>query len=181
MAATPENRFVVDIEAFVEKAKGKLRAAVVEGVQDVLETIITRTPVDTGFLRNSYYAYLNDLVMTPDAAKAGEGGDKKQAPADKTGAAAMLSLQSVAATMEIGDKLWVRNSAAYAMRLEYGFTGTDSLGRVYDQAGRAWIRGALAEAPSIMLEAAQRVANGDHGGAMPGGGGARPDVGYVKL
>lgn len=37
----------------------------------------------------------------------------------------------------------VNFGTAYAKRLEYGFVGTDSLGRVYDQAARPFARPAL--------------------------------------
>jgi hypothetical protein len=44
------------------------------------------------------------------------------------------------------------------MRVEFGFVGTDSLGRHYNQRGVGMLQQTLAEMPSIAVNAAARVA-----------------------
>jgi hypothetical protein len=52
-------------------------------------------------------------------------------------------------TLNIGDVFEFTNTAVYARRVEYGFIGTDSLGRKYNQTGRAFVRGVLNQADQI--------------------------------
>ena len=83
------------------------------------------------------------------------------------------------AGMDIGDVLRFAWTAPHAARMNSGFTGTDSLGRTYNQAGRFFVRSVMNEASQIAIRAAQRVASGSLGGERPGGGGALPDKGFV--
>jgi uncharacterized protein CbrC (UPF0167 family) len=48
-----------------------------------------------------------------------------------------------ATSLEVGDVFELINTATYARRVEFGFMGTDSLGRHYTQSGRAFVRGVL--------------------------------------
>ncbi len=49
------------------------------------------------------------------------------------------------------------NGAAYAMRIEFGFVGVDSLGRHYNQAPRSFVRTTLDRAEAIANETALKV------------------------
>jgi hypothetical protein len=51
------------------------------------------------------------------------------------------------AGMEIGDVVRFAWTAPHAMRIEFGFTGTDSLGRYYQQAGRFFVMHNAAQFP----------------------------------
>lgn len=53
------------------------------------------------------------------------------------------SIDAEASTLEVGDVFELINTAVYARRVEFGFMGTDSLGRRYNQPGRAFVRGVL--------------------------------------
>lgn len=167
MTPDPEH-FALDVAAFAAKAKGLLREAVAETVQDLAEEIVTRTPYEFGLLRGSWYVTLNAPSEGPDGSKAGPGGTL------------VASLAAVLPGFKLGHTLYYLNNAKYAARLEYGFQGEDSLGRTYNQAGRAFVRGTLGEAQQIAERAAERVAAGGSGGAHKGGGGVRADVGWVQ-
>ncbi len=54
--------------------------------------------------------------------------------------------------MEAGDKLHIAWTAAYAHRINSGFTGTDSKGRTYNQPGVHWVENA-AEKWSAIVDA----------------------------
>jgi len=138
--ATPAS-FQLDIARFVDKAKGKTQQFAVEMIQELNGQVVEATPVKTGFLRNSWYASLNGEPQ-------GQGGD---------GTVAQMNL--TASELKIGDTFRASNGAAYAMRIEFGFTGTDSLGRHYDQHPQSFVRATLDRAPIIADEVAQKIAS----------------------
>ena len=60
--------------------------------------------------------------------------------------------------VSIGDRITLVYQAPYARRLEYGFTGYDSLGRgPFNQAGYFWIEKTGARWRSILRAAATRL------------------------
>lgn len=85
-------------------------------------------PVDTGFLRNSFVSGLNGstALSGPDAY--------------------MLAI----AGAKLGDVIFGGWTAKYAARMEFGFSGADSLGRVYNQEGRGFARKAAMQWPRIV-------------------------------
>ncbi len=136
--ATPES-FRLDIQKFVEKAKGKTKQFAVEFIQELNAQVVQATPVKTGFLRNSWYAVLNAEPSGPG------GGD-------------VAGMDIVANELKIGDTFRAVNGAAYGMRVEFGFVGVDSLGRHYNQAPRSFVRTTLDRAESIANEVGARIA-----------------------
>ena len=57
-----------------------------------------------------------------------------------------------ASSVTIGDVFEFSNHAVYARRLEFGFIGTDKLGRIYNQAGRGFVRAVINRADQIADE-----------------------------
>lgn len=47
---------------------------------------------------------------------------------------------------------WIGWRAEYAHRVNYGFVGPDSLGRVYNQSGYGFYEAALAKAPAVVAD-----------------------------
>jgi hypothetical protein len=132
--------FTVQIDAFVEKAKGRAREFAQEFCNDIGEATVEATPVITGNLRASWWGSLNAPVVPQE----GQGN--------------VGNLSMVTSELQLGDVYYMNNGAAYAMRVEFGFVGTDSLGRKYNQAPRSFVRSTLDRASSIAEAAAQRVA-----------------------
>lgn len=89
-----------------------------------------RLPFDLGNLMNSFQSSLNGGTALEGAA----------------------SYVAIAASMEAGDVAEFGWGAEYARRLEYGFTGQDSLGRTYNQQGRHFLSGAMLEWPTVVAE-----------------------------
>ena len=127
--------FDVAVAQWAEKAKGKLNQFAAEFCQDISDEVITKTPVDTGYLRASWWASINAPGSGTVAGPKPQGGVSQAA--------------IVAGTMKAGEVYYLMNGAAYARRIEYGFVGEDSLGRVYNQQPRAMVRNAVARAPVI--------------------------------
>lgn len=130
--------FNVAIDRFVALAKGRTRAFAIEFIQDMNEAIVANPqhPVDTGFLRGSWYAQLN-------ARPVGVG------TIDKSGAGSVARVNLIAAQLKLGDVYYMVNGANYAVFVEFGTERT---------APRAFVRGPLSRANSIAEAAARRVA-----------------------
>ncbi|RLK53451.1 hypothetical protein BCL79_2758 [Stenotrophomonas rhizophila] len=119
------NKFGDQVKAFAEKAKQRQLAIFRESAQQVMEEANTpegdggKMPIDTGFLRNS-------AVASTEGPPDGTGGDPSL----------------VFSAVELGQTVWAGWTAAYALRMEHGFYGEDSLGRVYAQPGKGFMRSA---------------------------------------
>lgn len=122
--------FDVQIARWVEKAKGRVREFCVEFVQDLNEEVVRATPVDTGFLRASWWGSIG-------------------APVENAGGGSVAQMNLVATTIVPGDVYYVMNGAAYARFVEYGTAR---------MAPRAFVRGTVARADAIAEAAARRVA-----------------------
>ena len=59
--------------------------------------------------------------------------------------------------MEIGDTMEFAWTAPYARRIEYGFTGTDSLGRTFDMPGRFFVTRNAEKFPDHVKKRANEV------------------------
>ncbi len=136
--ATPQS-FTADVSRFVAGSKDKLRRFAIEFVQDVAQAVVEATPVKTGNLRASWWASIGSTGGAPD----GSG---------------IATLGLVAGELKLGDIYHMQNGAAYAMRVEFGFVGVDSLGRHYNQGPKAFVRNTLAAADTFAEAAAAKIA-----------------------
>lgn len=113
--------------------------------QELAQNVVEDTPVDTGFLRSSWQPSLNAPVVASAAA------------GDPSGGAVQAQIGTVVAEMKAGDRFWMVNNAAYALRLEYGFVGTDSLGRTYNQSGRYFVTDNMKRADAVASKIAKEL------------------------
>lgn len=63
----------------------------------------------------------------------------------------------LAATLGASETVYLGYQAAYAARVNYGFIGSDSLGRTYNQSGAHFIESAVAAWPNIVSLAVKDV------------------------
>lgn len=138
--------FTLDLDAFVAKAKGRMNEFLIEFLQDLNEQVVRATPVDTGFLRGSWFASIGAPSVSGGAL-------------DPAGAGAVARMNLVASGIVVGQAYYAMNGAAYAARVEYGFVGKDKLGRQFNQPPRAFVRSTMARAQIIAEAAAVRVAS----------------------
>jgi hypothetical protein len=61
------------------------------------------------------------------------------------------------ANIKPGDTIYLGWQAAYSRRLNYGFVGADSLGRVYNQSGYGFAEATAAKWPSIVARNAAKM------------------------
>jgi hypothetical protein len=66
----------------------------------------------------------------------------------------------IAAQAGLGEVVYLGYQAIYARRMNYGFVGADSLGRVYNQAGNHFVERAINMWPQIVDQAVKDVRAG---------------------
>lgn len=63
----------------------------------------------------------------------------------------------ITATLTAKETVWLGYQANYAARQNYGYVGSDSLGRVYNQQGAHFIDHAVANWPTIVTRAIKEI------------------------
>lgn len=98
-------------------------------------------PIDTGNLRRSLMASTSAMPTIKEG---------KETFTD-------TGLELVIAGANLGSAVYLGFQAAYAPRMNYGFVGTDSLGRVYNQAGFGFVDAVAQRWPQIVAAAEATV------------------------
>lgn len=133
--------FSASVRAFAGKTAMQMRDVFAESVQDVMDTAQLpkekggRMPVVSSQLRNSVASGLNGSF----------------------GPTGPVSYVVTLSEMELGDVARFAWTAPYARRIEAGFTGTDSLGRFYAQAGQHFVGAAAAQFPQFVAMNVARI------------------------
>lgn len=134
-------KFGAELKAFAGKTSRRMEAVAKDSIQDVLDIAQTpkpkggRMPVDTSFLRNSLASGLNGSFGPPSAE----------------------SYTLTIAEMTMDDVARFSWTAEYALRMELGFNGTDSLGRTYAQSGNHFAGSAAAQWQQIVTANANKA------------------------
>lgn len=127
--------FAVSLRGMLDATLAKAEEVKVKAVIETQNRIKVRTPVDTGRLRANWL--LGNDVMPTGTVEIGGGADAAPDPGARI--------------------LYLANNLPYARRIEYGFTGADSLGRSYNQAGRGMVGLTVLEWPDIVKAAVASV------------------------
>ena len=145
--------FQKQVDDWTKKSDARLQAVFQESTQDLIDIAQKpkakggNMPVLDGFLRNSGVAALNSVPTGPSRAPKGYRDTDWDASASAI----------VIASANIGDRVVFGWTAEYARRMEYGFSGKDSLGRTYNQKGNGFMRLAAQKWQFIVKNAATRV------------------------
>lgn len=126
--------FKADISSWVSRVGDQMDALARQVCQETAQRVVEATPVDTGFLRGSWQPSIGS------APSRSEGG---------------ADIGLVLSGMRAGDTFWMTNNAVYAMRVEFGFVGEDSLGRYYDQKGQFFVSNTVAKYEEIVAAVAR--------------------------
>lgn len=136
------------VASFERKAKARALTVFHQSTADTAEIANTpearggKLPVVTSFLRNSQRGKVGGLPSGPS-------NSDESAPVEPV---ALSVLEA-----NLGDTFYVGWTAAYARRLEYGFNGSDSTGRVYNQAGKGFLRAAVQLWPATVARAVAKA------------------------
>jgi len=126
----------------LERHRAVFQTAVEIVVNEVTRTVYEggRMPIDTGNLRRSLTISKTSMPeIKPDQTE--------------------FTQEDVAAvilTLFLGDTAYIGFQAAYAARMEYGFVGADSLGRMYNQPGHGFVT-AVAQRWDQIIGEAERI------------------------
>lgn len=145
------SEFSASVSSWIAESVERTEAVFKESAQDVIEAANRpqgkggNMPVDTGFLRASVRLSLEGPIT---AIIEGEGGTPQ--PIDYT---------ATIANAQIGDTLHAAWTAKYARRINFGFSGEDSLGRSYSYPGTQFLGLALQKWPQIVNANVARLSN----------------------
>ena len=128
----------INVRKMMEKTGRKMETVAREVSQDLAEEVVRRTPVDTGFLRGSWFAQVGSAEAAFEPVK------------DKDGAAtiASIALDVASKPFKIGDTISILNQAAYARHVEFGTSRMSP---------RGMVRSTVADAPQIAARTIQRI------------------------
>lgn len=129
-ASSPDD-FAATVLKWTQKAKENTLEALIQTIQGVNYEIIINWPVESGYSQGQWVARIN-------------GGNQSRA-----GGATLVAVNQLAKRLQLGDSYQLINLSEYGARLEYGFVGQDSLGRVYNQQGKYIVRRAIQRIPVI--------------------------------
>lgn len=122
--------FAAQVDDWVRATKAREEAVFRMSTQDVIAAVDAGVPVDTGYLKNSGEMRINAPLPVADR-KPGSTGAKSE-------------FVATIANLKAGDYVTYGYSAVYGPRVHWGFSGQDSLGREFSQAGNPWILRAVA-------------------------------------
>lgn len=130
--------FTAQIKDFRDRSVADMLYVSSAAIQDVMEGAMTPqlgvTKGATGFVEGKIPVAEADLInsLTTDGVV---GSD---------------SYVTVISNMRLGDSIRFAWTAEYALRMELGFTGTDALGRSYQQEGRHFVGKNAAKFPEFV-------------------------------
>lgn len=145
MAST--HQFKAQVGGLKGKLRENLSAFVRECAFEVCFRAVDGTPVDFGVLKGSWQPAIGQPANIPGQP-------------DTNGAYVMsrISMRLLDIDIASGQKFYLTNNCVYARRIEYGFVGPDSLGRVFNQPGRFYVTRAVKSWNSIVKSTAQKFA-----------------------
>ena len=136
--------FSAQVRGWNDKAKRNFSMVHRSAVDKLYQAVVEDTPILTGNARRSW------ALSTTAMPQIDQTGQLFTAPPDIG-----LSI----ATMPTGSPVYIGAQAIYIPRLNYGFTGTDSLGRNYNQAGLMFVERNAERWQSFVDAAAREVGN----------------------
>lgn len=116
--------FSAQVSDFAKRSKRSQTLVMRTATQKLTAAVEDDTPKDTG---NAFRSWLGSTTAMPPVRP-----DVEEFTATGATEVAIMGLDA-------GDTFYFGAQAAYMARLNYGFTGTDALGRTYNQAGKGWI------------------------------------------
>jgi hypothetical protein len=119
-----------ELDRYAGRAGASVQRFASEFIQELNNQVIIATPVDTGFLRNSWFG----SIGSPSGGAGGSGG------------ASALDVATV--KLWVGDVFYATNTASYAGFVEYG---------TIRMAPRAFVRNTIARAQEIATMVANRI------------------------
>lgn len=128
--------FELDIQRFVDRAKGNIDLVVRKIALDLFRRVIMKSPVDTGRFKGNWQVAIGSIpagVLAID---------------DKTGSATISKMTAAVLGLKAGQIIYLVNNLEYARPLEYGHS---------KQAPVGVVRITVQEYPQVVSKAANEV------------------------
>lgn len=135
------------VGAWAAKTPQRLTATYRRSVELLAEEM-TRTVGNGGKLPHKTGNLMRSLLASTSGPPPMGGEDQKYNGSD---------VGLVTASLELGEPIWLGYQANYAHRMNYGFVGPDSLGRVYSQSGFHFVEDAISKWPALVSQAAKEL------------------------
>ncbi|WP_027685060.1 hypothetical protein [Rhizobium leguminosarum] len=158
--ATENLSFAAQVSEWAKEEIDRAEAVFHTAAQTVANDVRTsvseggRMPVKTGNLRRSLMASTSDMPRIQEG---------KTTFSDS-------GVEIIIAGAELGSTVYLGFQAAYAARMNYGFVGTDSLGRAYNQTGYGFVDAVSQRWPAIVAAAEATVRGRFEAGPAPQSG-----------
>ena len=133
--------FSAQAKNWTEKAKRNSAFVHRQAVRHLYNGLVEITPLKTGNARRSW-------ALSTTAMPTIKRGELFSAAPD---------VEIQIANIDLGKTAYIGGQAEYLPRLNWGFTGTDSLGRKYNQAGRFFLEQNAAMWPEFVARAAREI------------------------
>lgn len=140
-------------KAEIERAESIFQEAAKTVANEVRNPVASggRMPVDLGNLRRSLMASTTEMpTVKPDQKTFTDSG-----------------VELIIAGTELGSTVYLGFQAAYAARMNYGFVGEDSLGRLYNQQGYGFVEAVAQRWPQIVTAAEAKLRTRFEAGPAP--------------
>lgn len=108
--------FNVNVDGWAQKVRGRMERFMREFAQDLAQKVVTETPVDTGFLRSSWWLSLDDPQAPDNVGR--EFGGTSGARKNAASAAALGNINLRVQGYRIGQTIYIVNGARYARKIE---------------------------------------------------------------
>lgn len=128
--------FELDIQKFVDKAKGNIDLVIRKIALDLFKRVIMKSPVDTGRFKGNWQVAIGSIpagVLEID---------------DKSGSATISKMTAAVLGLKAGQVIYLVNNLEYARPLEYGHS---------KQAPAGVVRITVQEFPQVVAKAANEV------------------------
>jgi hypothetical protein len=128
--------FELDIQKFVDKAKGNIDLVIRKIALDLFRRVIMKSPVLSGRFKGNWQVAIGSIpagVLAID---------------DKSGTATISKMTAAVLGLKAGQVIYLVNNLAYARKLEYGHS---------KQAPAGVVRTTLQEFPQVVAKAANEV------------------------
>jgi hypothetical protein len=102
--------FTLDIQRFVDKAKGNIDLVVRKIALDMFSRVIMKSPVDTGRFKGNWQVAIGSIPPGEIELK------------DKSGEVVIEKVTAATLNLKAGDIIYLVNNLAYARALEYGWS-----------------------------------------------------------
>ncbi|MCW0014908.1 hypothetical protein [Rhizobium sp. BT-226] len=155
--ATENLSFAAQVSEWAKSELERSEAVFQTAAQEVANEVRTpvseggRMPLKTGNLRRSLMASTSDMPRIQEG---------KTTFSDS-------GIELVIAGAELGSTIYLGFQAAYAARMNYGFVGTDALGRTYNQVGYGFVDAVAQRWPQIVAQAEAKVRGRFEAGPVP--------------